>query len=191
MERAVFLDRDGVINKIGYNDDIGLCTPHTEREVEFFPNVVEAVKKINELGFKTILVGNQPDVSKGRLSEEMHRRIHKKIINTLASGKAHLDGAYYCFHKQEDGCSCRKPKPGMLLQAAKDFNIDLKKSFMIGDTFADIGAGKAVGCKTVLLGSHRCDLCRFMEEYNINPDFIVRSLYDAVNLIEKNYNEEA
>lgn len=185
MNKAIFIDRDGVINRIHYNEDLGLCTPHTAEEFEFMPFAEDSIKMINLSGFKAIGVCNQPDVSKGRLTMKAHEEINQKMVSGLKSKNAKLDGIYYCFHKSEDNCECRKPKPGMLLKAAKDFDIDLKKSWIIGDTLSDIQAGKSAGCRTVLIGNPRCDLCRVIQENNCRPDFIVKGLPEAVKAIQK------
>ena len=155
-QKAVFLDRDGTINKyVGFLKNID--------EFELIPGVAEAIKKINNSGYLTIVVTNQPVIARGEVSYEELSEIHNKMETLLGNEGAYLDAIYYCPHHPHKGyegeipelkieCDCRKPKPGMLLKAADDYNIDLSSSWMIGDGENDILAGKAAGCKTALIG---------------------------------------
>lgn len=155
-QKAVFLDRDGTINKhIGFLCDID--------DFELLPGVIEAVKAINVSGYLAIIVTNQPVIARGEVSHEELQQIHNKMETLLGQKGAYLDAIYYCPHHPHKGyegerpkykieCDCRKPKPGMLLKAAEDFNIDLSQSWMIGDGENDIKAGISAGCKTVLIG---------------------------------------
>lgn len=193
MNKAIFLDRDGTINAIHYDEDIGLCTPHTSDEFVFLPNVPESVRTINLSGFLAVVVCNQPDVGKGRLTMHAHEEINTKMISGLLDKGARLDGIYYCFHKSEDKCGCRKPNPGMLLQAAQELNINMGQSYIVGDTLADIGAGKFAGCKTILTANPRLDLLKIIKERNCEPDYIVKDIEAAIDLImslKKNVKEE-
>lgn len=156
-QRAVFLDRDGVINKyVGFLCDID--------SFELLPGAADAIRKINTSGYLAIVVTNQPVIARGELSYEELEEIHNKMETLLGKAGAYLDGIYYCPHHPDKGykgeiselkfnCECRKPKPGMLIEASKDFNIDLDKSWMAGDSENDIQAGKLAGCKTVLIGN--------------------------------------
>jgi D,D-heptose 1,7-bisphosphate phosphatase len=193
MNRAVFLDRDGVINKIVYHQDLGILdTPFTPSQFELLPDVGKSIWKLNSLGFLTILVSNQPGIAKGHFNYKTFQAMEKKMFRSLNRNKAKLDGAYYCFHhpegrvkKYRKKCNCRKPKPGLLLKAAQDFNLDLKNSYLIGDGITDIQAGESVGCITLLVGNHKCDLCRLLNEKKIKPDFIVPNLYQATKIIQQ------
>ena len=154
-QRAVFLDRDGTINKyVGF-----LRKPE---DLELLPGAAEAIKKINESGYLAIVVTNQPVIARGEVTVEQLDEIHNKLETLLGQEGAYLDAIYYCPHHPDKGfpgeipelkidCDCRKPKPGMLLKAAEDFNIDLSQSWMIGDDERDMEAGKAAGCRTVLV----------------------------------------
>lgn len=158
-QKAIFLDRDGTINRyVGFLKDI--------EELELLPNVAEAIKKINNSGYLVIVVTNQPVIARGEVTYDQLNTIHNKIETLLGKEGAYLDGIYYCPHHPHKGyegeivelkidCDCRKPKPGMLLKAAEDFNIDLKNSFMVGDGENDVKAGLAAGCKTVLINGER------------------------------------
>lgn len=151
-QKAIFLDRDGTINKyVGFLREI--------EQFELLPNTSEAIKKINDSGYLAIVVTNQPVVARGEVTFEQLDQIHNKMETLLGKDGAYLDGIYFCPHHPHKGfegeipelkveCECRKPKPGMLLQAAKDFNIDLSKSWMIGDSDNDILAGENAGCFT-------------------------------------------
>lgn len=156
-QKAIFLDRDGTINRyVGFLRNID--------EFELLPGVEKAVNKINTSGNLAIVVTNQPVIARGEVAFEQLQLIHEKMETLLGAEGAYLDGTYYCPHHPHKGykgeipelkieCDCRKPKPGMLLKAAKDFNIDLSQSWMIGDGENDIKAGKAAGCRTVLIGT--------------------------------------
>lgn len=154
-QKAVFLDRDGTINKyVGFLKNID--------DFEILPGVSEAIKRINESGFLAIVVTNQPIIARGEMSEKELEEIHNKMETMLGEQGAYLDAIYYCPHHPDRGfdgerieykinCNCRKPKPGMLVQAAKDYNIDLQESWMVGDSVNDVLAGKRAGCKTAYI----------------------------------------
>ena len=156
-QKAIFLDRDGTINKyVGFLRNIN--------DFELIDGVAEAIRKINESGYLAVVVTNQPVVARGEVSFEELEEIHSKMETLLGKEGAYLDAIYYCPHHPHKGyegerpelkidCDCRKPKPGMLLKAAEDFNIDLSKSWMVGDGENDIQAGINAGCKTVLLSN--------------------------------------
>ena len=191
MHRAVFLDRDGVINELVYYEEQGLVdSPFTVEQLKLFPWAGEAIKKLTEGGYKVVIASNQPARAKGQLSWETFEKIRGKMREELAKQAAFVDGEYYCFHHPEAviadlkvNCECRKPKPGLLLQAAREHDIDLLESWMIGDNLTDIKAGKSAGCKTVLLGKMKCQLCRLMDEEDARPDSIASSLSEAVSVI--------
>lgn len=155
-QKAIFLDRDGTINRyIGF-----LRKPE---EFELLPGVAEAIRKINNSGYLAIVVTNQPVIARGEVTADQLQEIHNKMETILGNDGAYLDAIYYCPHHPDKGfegevpelkiqCNCRKPKPGMLFRAAEEYNIDLANSWMVGDSLSDIEAGKAAGCKTALIG---------------------------------------
>ena len=151
MKRAVFLDRDGtIIEDVGYLNE---C-----RKIKFLPRVSTAIKLLNESGFKVIVVTNQSGVARGYFTEEIVKEINRFIQESLAKQGAFIDKIYYCPHhvqgiiqKYKKQCHCRKPNPGMIEKAAREFSIDLKNSFAIGDKISDIEAGHGAGCGTILL----------------------------------------
>lgn len=197
MNRAVFLDRDGVINEIAYFPELGLLdSPLNVKQFKLMPEVAEAIMILNRLDLKALVVSNQPAMAKGKMTMKTFEEIRLKMKGELGKKDAHLDGEYYCFHhpsakvaKYRASCDCRKPRPGMFLRAAKDFALDLKKCYVVGDSLTDIKAGKAVGCRTILIGSLKCDFCRLMEVEDVKPDRIVADLLGASKTIEKELTE--
>lgn len=156
-QRAIFLDRDGTINKyVGFLRD-------TE-EFELLPGVADAIRKINSSVYLAVVVTNQPVIARGEVTYGQLESIHNKMETLLGNEGAYLDAIYFCPHHPHKGfegevpelkfdCDCRKPKPGLLLKAAEDLNIDLSQSWMIGDSESDIIAGLTAGCKTALIGN--------------------------------------
>ena len=191
MNKAVFLDRDGVINELIYHEEPGIIdSPFTVEQLKLFPWAGEAIKKLTEAGYKVGIISNQPGIAKGHLSRETFERIRQKMKGELALNGASVDGEYYCFHHPDAiieslraNCECRKPKPGLLLQAARELNIDLSQSWMIGDGLTDVKAGKSAGCKTILLGRMKCELCHLMDEDNARPDAIASNLLEAAAIV--------
>jgi D-glycero-D-manno-heptose 1,7-bisphosphate phosphatase len=193
MRRAVFLDRDGVINRVVYHSDIGILdTPFTPSQFKLLPQAAEGISMINRMGLLAVLVSNQPGIAKKHFDKKTFQEIEKEMVQKLKRKDAYLVKSYYCFHhpqaevkKLRKICDCRKPQPGLLFKAAKQLNLNLKSSYLVGDSITDIQAGKKAGCVTFLVGNHKCDLCRFLEQKRVKPDFIIPSLYEAVKIIKK------
>ncbi len=152
-QKAIFLDRDGTLNKY-----VGFL--RKKEELELTDDAAEAVKLINNSGYLAIVVTNQPVIARGEVTLDELEIIHNKLETLLGKQGAYIDGLYFCPHHPHKGyegeipelkfeCACRKPKPGMLIKAAEDYNIDLQKSFMIGDSVSDVEAGEAAGCRTI------------------------------------------
>lgn len=168
-QKAVFLDRDGTINKyVGFLRNID--------DFELIDGVTEAIKKINQSGYLAIVVTNQPVIARGEVTWEELNEIHKKMATLLGKDGAYVDAIYICPHHPDKGfegerpeykidCNCRKPKPGLLLQAAKDFNIDLSQSIMIGDSDRDVEAGKATGCLDSYIIKNSSDILNILSHY--------------------------
>ena len=171
MNKAAFLDRDGVIN---VKAPEGQYVTGWE-EVHFFPGVATAIAMLNNAGFRVIVVSNQRCVAKGLVTSAEVEALHKRICRELAGLGAVIDAVYFCPHETAPPCDCRKPAPGMLLAAAKEHRIDLGASWMIGDSDADVAAGKNAGCKTVLLG-------RRTNSSGSAPDLLAQSLLDLALL---------
>jgi D-glycero-D-manno-heptose 1,7-bisphosphate phosphatase len=142
---AVFLDRDGVINRAAIRDGTP-CPPASALDLDILPGVPEALQALKAGGYCLVVVTNQPDVARGTMSRESVEGIHQRLTRELA-----LDVILTCFHDDADECGCRKPKPGLLLQAAEDFGIDLGHSFMIGDRWRDVEAWRRAGCRTFFI----------------------------------------
>jgi len=165
--RAIFLDRDGVV--IRKAPDGEYVTDW--REVEFLPGSLEAIAAFSRLGYKVIIVTNQRGVATGKIQLSKLQDIHIKMKEVIAGYGCDLAGIYCCPHDSSEGCTCRKPKPGMLLQAAKEHQLRLPECWMVGDAAADIAAGKSVGCKTVLVTQSR-----EYQEWAERPDICAESL---------------
>ena len=178
MKKAVFLDRDGVINKAIVKNGIP-AAPSLLGELKILPGVKESILKLKKLNFVCIIVTNQPDVSRGKINKNTVIK-----MNNFLKKKIKLDDIFVCYHDDKDNCNCRKPKPGLLLQASKKWDVDFKKSFIIGDRWRDIQAGEKVGCKTIYLDYNYKDI------KPKNPDFITHKLLNAVYIIEKLQNKK-
>ena len=191
--KAVFLDRDGVINEVIYHKEMGIVdSPSSVEQLKLIPEVGIAINKFHDLGFKVIVISNQPGIAKDNYNMDVFEKIKEKMKNELEKDNATLDAEYYCLHHPEAKiekyhiiCDCRKPKPGMLFQAAKDHDIELSESWMIGDGINDMQAGQEAGCKTMFIGRMKCDLCKVMEDEGVKPDFIAPNLFKASLIIEK------
>ncbi len=146
MKKAVFLDRDGVINQTIFRRGKPRA-PYTLEEFTFLPGVPEAVDFLKDEGFLIVVVTNQPDVARGWVTRDAVDLVNHHVKETL-----NVLEVKSCFHTEHDACACRKPAPGMLLEASEAYGIDLKESFMIGDRMSDIEAGKRAGCRTILIG---------------------------------------
>ena len=173
--RAIFLDRDGTIAR-----DVHYC--QRPKDFELLPTVPEAIKLLNEHGFKVVVITNQSGVARGYFTEETLAQIHKKMIEELAKHGAKLDGIYYCPHHPDQGCSCRKPKTVLFHKAAKEFDIDFSLSYVVGDTQMDIDAGKALGCKTILLTTGPTEGNDVID----SPDYTANDLLEAAQWIIRN-----
>ncbi len=171
MHRAVFLDRDGVINK-AHMVDGKPYPPRNLDELELIPGVDHAILQLRDHDYFCIVITNQPDVARGKTSREIVESINQFLIQNLA-----IHEIISCYHDDHENCGCRKPKPGSLLKAALKYNIDLNKSFMVGDRWRDIEAGENAGCKTFFIDY------QYNEKQPQNPTYKVASLTDVVNII--------
>lgn len=171
MNRAVFLDRDGVINRAIVRDGKPY-PPESIEQLEILPGVHEALNKLHDAGYLLIVVTNQPDVARGKVTRESVEKMNSFIQSQLP-----IDEFKTCYHDDGDACKCRKPSPGFLLDTAKERQINLAKSFMVGDRWRDIEAGTRAGCKTFFINY------RYEEQHPEMPDFIVSSLLEAKKII--------
>jgi D-glycero-D-manno-heptose 1,7-bisphosphate phosphatase len=169
MSRAVFLDRDGVVNKIVIREG-KICSPRTMAEFQWEDGISDAVATLRENGFRIIIVTNQPDIARLKMSPLTLSAMTERIYHSLR-----VDSVFVCPHDDPDGCECRKPKPGMLLYAAHMLGFDCRVAFIVGDGWKDMAAGRAAGCTTILLD----------RPYNrdVACDFRVSSLSEGVGVI--------
>ncbi len=178
IAKAVFLDRDGVINRALVKDG----RPYPPRDlqgVEIIPGVHTALQKLKSHGFILIVVTNQPDVGRGVTPITLVEAINKYLGRELP-----IDKFLVCYHDDADNCLCRKPKPGMLFEAARAFDIDLNQSYLIGDRWRDVEAGINAGCKTIFIDYG------YNEKQPENADFVVKSIDEVVEIILKGVHDE-
>jgi D-glycero-D-manno-heptose 1,7-bisphosphate phosphatase len=171
MTRAVFLDRDGVLNKADVRNGKPY-SPDTIDEMIIVADAAQALERLHRHGFRLIVATNQPDIARGRLT-----RAQVDAMNSYLRSKLPLDGIEMCTHDDADQCDCRKPKPGLLLHAAEREGIDLSQSFMVGDRYRDIEAGHSAGCRTILVGDG------YGERFKAQPDATVSTLTEAADWI--------
>ncbi|MFC2036527.1 D-glycero-alpha-D-manno-heptose-1,7-bisphosphate 7-phosphatase [Chloroflexota bacterium] len=180
MRQAVFLDRDGVLNRAFVRADGKSHPPQGLDELEILPGVARACRALGEAGFLLIVVTNQPDVARGA-----QRRVVVEAINDALRRQVAVDDILVCYHDDADGCDCRKPKPGLLLKAAGIWNIDLSHSVMVGDRWKDIEAGRRAGCRTVLVLGEGADAGPDELQWpsECSPDLHVALLAEAIEWI--------
>lgn len=171
MRRAVFLDRDGVLNRLVERDGRAVA-PRAFSEFTLLPGVSPAVEALRRAALLAIVVTNQPEVARGGLEAAELWRMHDRLRREVR-----LDGIYTCPHDDLDRCLCRKPKPGLLWRACRKWKIDLRDSFLVGDSWKDIAAGKAAGCATILVGAGRA------ESAGWRADFSATDLPEAAGII--------
>ncbi len=174
--RAVFLDRDGVINsdRDDYVKNVG--------ELRVFPFAPGAIKRLNDAGWPVFVVSNQQGIAKGIIAEEDLAAMEREISRQVEEAGGRITKFYYCKHLATDGCSCRKPKPGMILKAADEYGINLAESIMVGDTAHDIAAGKSAGCRTLLVLTGKLTHAE-VDILPDRPDYVADNLNDAVDYI--------
>ncbi|NKB23709.1 MAG: HAD-IIIA family hydrolase [Kiritimatiellae bacterium] len=192
LKKAVFIDRDGTLNEMVYDHIHGLLdSPRKLEDVRVFKGAGHFLQSLKTLGYMIIAVTNQPGLAKGTLGKDMLDAIHEKVNALLNEQGTSWDHLYYCPHHPEgtpheneqyiQTCTCRKPKPGLLLQAAEDHAIDLSSSWMIGDGLNDIQAGNTAGCKTILKTSLKIEhVERFFSLKEAEPDFVATDFSEAL-----------
>ncbi len=173
MNKAIFLDRDGVINQVNLVEG----KPYPPKDLSqliLLPKVTEALKLLKEIGYLLIVITNQPDVVRGKTKLETIEAINQFLKDSLP-----IDDIFTCYHDDIENCNCRKPKPGNILKAADQYNINIPSSFMIGDRWRDVEAGISAGCKTFFI-----DYC-YQEKQPQSYDYKVKSLYEAAKIISE------
>ncbi|PWR76189.1 D-glycero-alpha-D-manno-heptose-1,7-bisphosphate 7-phosphatase [Methanospirillum stamsii] len=191
--RAIFFDRDGILNDLVYhNTTREYEPPHNPTELIIIPDAINVIKILQKENYLLIVISNQPDYAKGKTSFENLLNVHKKLESVFLSEKISFSHYYYCYH-HPDGiiashsiiCECRKPEPYFLFQAAVDFSIDLNQSWMIGDRDTDIECGKRAGVKTILINYPFSKGNRG----NSYPDYVVENIYEIIPIINMENNE--
>lgn len=185
MQRAVFLDRDGTINEeVGYLN-------HIDR-LRLYPWAAPAIRRLNQAGFRTLLITNQGGVARGLFPEYLIHEVHSRMQSELERFGAHLDGIYYCPHHPEGRveqyriqCNCRKPRPGMIERAAREWDLDFASSFLVGDKYVDLETGFRFGLRNalVLSGYGRGEYLYRRHSWTRSPDIVVTDLAAAVDWI--------
>jgi D-glycero-D-manno-heptose 1,7-bisphosphate phosphatase len=168
---AVFLDRDGVINGIRLRNGVP-CPPASVQDLQILPGVAEALRALKARGYVLVVVTNQPDVARRSSTRESVESIHERISRELD-----VDAILTCFHDDGDDCDCRKPRPGLLLRAAREFDLDVASSFMVGDRWRDLEAGARAGCRTFYVDRG------YEERLPTSYDFRVGSLQEAAAMV--------
>jgi D-glycero-D-manno-heptose 1,7-bisphosphate phosphatase len=181
LRRAVFLDRDGTIaEEMGYVN-------HVDR-LQIFPYAAEAIRRLNQAEIPVIVVTNQSGIARNIFPEALVHEVHKKMVAELAAAGAWIDAIYFCPHKSEDVCECRKPNPGMLERAAREHGLDLEASWVVGDRYADLEMAYAAGARGILVltGYGRGEFDLHRSNWPKQPDLISENLADAVQHILRN-----
>lgn len=180
--KVIFLDRDGVINE--YPGDKNYVT--NLKEFKFIAGSIQGIKKLKEKGFKLFIVSNQAGISKGLYTEKDLSQITKKMVAGLKKHGTNIDGIFYCKHRQEDNCTCRKPNTGLMHEALKDLGKSVTVSFFIGDSFRDMNAAKKFGAKPVLVLSGKEKISN-RDNWEFEPDYIFDNLLIAAYYICSHY----
>ncbi|MEK7263302.1 MAG: HAD family hydrolase [Bacteroidota bacterium] len=182
---GIFLDRDGTIN-------VEIFFLKNPDDLSLIPDAAKAIREMNEMGLKVFVITNQSGIARGYLTEDDLHLVHKKLTELLQKENAFLDAMYYCKHffeesaPAEEKCTCRKPNIGMLQQAEKEFGIDLKKSFVVGDRFVDVNAGKNAGATSILVRTgYGEEALQWAIENNVSVDYVAKNLYDAWQRIKE------
>lgn len=178
LNPAVFLDRDGIINRPFVKNGKSYA-PKTIENFKIFEEIPELLLALKKKGFLLVVVTNQPDVGNGFVEKSVVEAMHQLMIQELPTINGHsiIDKIKVCYHSQKEGCECRKPKPGMLLEAAAELQIDFKQSLIIGDRESDMVAGKIVNCRTVFVDYD------YAEAKPAQPDFLVKSVDQIIDLV--------
>lgn len=194
MRKALFLDRDGIINELVYNPEFGtIDSPLNSKQVILIFGIKELLKAALDKGFVCVVVSNQPAIGLGKTTLKNHQKIVSKIMQEFKKDGLKIESQFYCFHhpfakvtKYKKVCDCRKPGIGLFKEAAKELGINLSKSWMIGDGIDDVIAGEKAGCKTILLANTKSsENLRIIEKQldKIKPDFIIKKITDAIDII--------
>lgn len=191
--KAILLDRDGVINELVINPEEGIVdSPNSLVQFNVIKNSIKAMKILSKLGYKLIIISNQPGIAKGQYDISEFLKMKKKLENYLTNNNVMLSGQYYCLHhpnakipKYRKKCQCRKPGTKLFFDAVKEHNIDTKNSFLIGDGITDMQMAKRVKCRAIFIGNINSTVTRVFHEKKINPFYVAHDLLEAANYIKK------
>ena len=171
-DRCVFLDRDGVVNECLPGDYV-----RSPDQLQFIPGSLAEIARLTCAGYRVVVISNQQGIGKGLFTLDDLDEVTDHVRRAVEEGGGRIDAFYYCSHLQDEGCDCRKPKPGLLLRAAEEMSIDLGETYMVGDFVTDVLAGQAAGCKTILIATET------PSEEIVQPTHVVGSLSEAVSII--------
>lgn len=196
--RAVFLDRDGVINALVYHKDASVVdSPFMPSQFRVLPRVPEAIRLMNKLGLVVVVVSNQPGIAKKHFGAATLTEFERKLKASLRAAAATIDAVYYCLHHPEAQikslrrrCACRKPGIGMLVRAARELGLSLAESYMVGDGLTDIEAGSRAECRTIFIGRWKCEYCEFIHPPTLRPTYVAKNLWEAAQLIKSDLHAE-
>ena len=178
MDKFIFIDRDGVINRdpAWVGKDYVTCW----EDFEFLPGALEALRDLTNKGFKIIIISNQAGVAKGLYSKEELDKITKNMLEKVEASGGKIYFVQYCLHRNEDNCDCRKPKTGMFKIATEGLRVDFTKTYFIGDSKRDVEAGKKIGCRTILVLTGKIKNKEEIKDWGIKPDFVKKDLMEAI-----------
>lgn len=193
MEKAVFVDRDGVINEMVYFQEHGLVdSPFHLSQFKIINGVPKAISLLKSLGFKIIIISNQPGIAKKHYTEKTFELMRKKLQRILGKYDVSIDDEFYCLHhpdakikKYRKICDCRKPGINMIKVAAIKYNIDINKSYVIGDGIVDMEMAKKIKCKSIFVGNMNSTVLTIFKDKKLSPDYVVKDLFEAAKLIKK------
>jgi len=178
--KAIFLDRDGVINRDpGFGDYI-----KNWKEFQFLPGAIDAIKTLNKNGYEIFIISNQAGVSKGLFTKDALDEITRNMLKEIEKQGGRIRSVTYCTHGTNEGCDCRKPKIDSIKDATKGLDIDFKNTYFIGDSRLDVGAGRNAGCKTILLLTGK-ENPGDVKDWEIKPDFVKKDLKEAIEWVLK------
>src|SRR5579864_6701143 len=191
--KAILLDRDGVVNELVINPEEGIVdSPNSSEQFRMIKDSIKAMKILSKLGYKLIIISNQPGIAKGQYDLPEFLKMKKKLETELANNKVMLSGQYYCLHhpnakmvKYKKKCQCRKPGTKLFFDAIKEHNIDSKKSFLIGDGITDMQLAKRAKCRAIFIGNISSTITKVFHEKKVNPFYISHDLLEAANYIKK------
>ena len=191
-KRAVFLDRDGVINPYVCHPEFGTVdSPSRAAEFRLIPGVGQAIARLNQMGFLVVVVSNQPGIAKRKFTVAHLQAMTHKMHSLVGTAGGKIDAVYYCCHHPDSilpvyrkSCDCRKPKPGLLTRASREWNIDLPRSYIVGDAATDLLAGHSVGCTSFFLSSRKCYVCDELARSDASPHFLVQELGEVPEALQ-------